>query len=113
MDTCITKRKQTRERITRNRDKAARQIENLFFEVSRTVQSPEMLASWVAWFRRLHIPCAIAKTEGGYTLWRKGKEAGGKRSKAPSVPMTIVCSFGLTARELNLMIVKQQEKPSV
>ena len=79
MDTVINKKEQTREGTARNRRDAADQNESLFFEMSRPVQSPEMLRGWVEWFRRLHIPCAIAKTEGGYTLWRKGKEVGRKR----------------------------------
>jgi len=50
-----------------------------FFVVSKVVESPEMLQGWVEWFRKLNIPCAIEKRRGGgYTLWRKGEEVGGK-----------------------------------
>ena len=78
--------------------------------MSRPVESPEMLKSWVEWFRRLHIPCAIARTEAGYTLWRKGKEVGRRRSKVPCVPVDIVYAFGFTPRELNLLKEIQQER---
>ncbi len=109
MDSCITKKEQTREGMARNRREATRHIGNLFFEMSRPVESPEMLKSWVEWFRRLHIPCAIARTEAGYTLWRKGKEVGRRRSKVPYVPTDIVYSFGFTASELNLLKEIEQE----
>ena len=112
METAIAKREQTQEGTTENRRKAADQIKGLFFEMSREVESPEMLKSWVEWFRRLHIPCAIAKTEGGYILWRKGTEVGRKRSKVPSVltKENIIFSIGLTARDLALLKEKQQEE---
>jgi hypothetical protein len=111
MDTVINKKEQTRERTARNRREAADQNESLFFEMSEIVESPEMLKSWVEWFRRLHIPCAIAKTEGGYTLWRKGREVGRKRSSVRSflTKENIVFSIGVTARELNLLKEIQQE----
>jgi hypothetical protein len=96
----------------RNCSGATGQHENPFFEMSRVVESPGMLMSWVEWFRRLHIPCAIAKTDGGYTLWRKGTEVGQKKSKVPPVLIkeNIVFSFGLTGRELNLLEEKEQEE---
>ena len=89
----------------RSCSRTTRQHENLFFEMSRVVESPEMLMSWVEWFQGLHIPCIIAKTDGGYTLWRKGTEVGRKRSKVPPVLIkeNIVVSFGLAGRELNLL----------
>jgi len=33
-----------------------------FFEVSKIVESPDMLKGWVEWFKRLNIPCAVMKT---------------------------------------------------
>jgi hypothetical protein len=112
MDSCVTEQEQARKGTARKRREATRQTENLFFEMSRPVESPEMLKSWVEWFRRLHIPCAIAKTEGGYTLWRKGKEVGRRRSKAPVllIKENIIFSFGLTARELDLLKEQQQAR---
>ncbi|HME44545.1 MAG TPA: hypothetical protein VKF36_15755 [Syntrophorhabdales bacterium] len=110
MDSCTARKEKTGRGMTRNRREATRGVGNLFFEMSRPVESPEMLKSWVEWFRRLHIPCAIARTEAGYTLWRKGKEVGRKRSKVPCVPMDIVCSFGFTPRELNLLKEIQQQR---
>ncbi len=47
-----------------------------FFEISKVVESPEMLQSWVDWFGRLNIPCVITRTNAGYTLWREGVEVG-------------------------------------
>ncbi len=85
MDTNISEKEQIWEGTPRNCSETRRQHEKPFFEMSRVVESPEMLKSWVEWFRRLHIPCAIAKTDGGYTLWRKGTEVGRRRSKTPSV----------------------------
>jgi hypothetical protein len=56
-----------------------RRLRTGFFVVSKVVESPEMLQGWVEWFRKLNIPCAIEKRRGGgYTLWRKGEEVGGK-----------------------------------
>jgi hypothetical protein len=56
-----------------------RQLRSGFFVVSKVVESPEMLQGWVEWFRKLNIPCAIEKRRGGgYTLWRRGEEVGGK-----------------------------------
>ena len=110
MDSCTTRKEKTGRGMARNRREATRRVGNLFFEVSRAVESPEMLRSWVEWFRRLHIPCASARTEAGYTLWRKGKEVGRRRSKIPCVPMDIICSFGFTPRELNLLKEIQQER---
>ena len=83
MDSCITKKEQTREGMARNRREATRRVGNLFFEMSRPVESPEMLKSWVEWFRRLHIPCAIARTEAGYTLWER--EGGGTKEVESSI----------------------------
>ena len=111
MDTDINKKEQTREETARNRREAACQNENLFFEMSKVMGSPEMLKSWVEWFRRLHIPCAIAKTDGGYTLWRKGEEVGRKTSEVPPVLINknIVYSFCLAGREPNLLKQRQRE----
>jgi hypothetical protein len=51
--------------------------ENSFFEVSKVVESLEMLEPWVGWFQRLDIPCVIEKRRHGYILWRRGVETGG------------------------------------
>jgi hypothetical protein len=59
----------------------ARQRDSGFFEVSKVVESPEMLEPWVGWFQRLDIPCVIEKRRHGYILWRKGVEIGGKEPK--------------------------------
>jgi hypothetical protein len=32
-----------------------------FFEMSKVVDSPEMLHSWVEWFKSLNIPCLVVK----------------------------------------------------
>ena len=71
--------------------------ENLFFEVSKKVESAEMLQGWFEWFRRLNIPCAITKSPEGYALWRQGEEVGRMRSKKQPelIRQHIVCSFGL------------------
>ncbi len=68
-----------------------------FFEVSKKVESPDMLRGWVEWFKRLNIPCAVMKTRRGYVLWRKGEEVGRIRSKNPSqlIAKNIIYSFGL------------------
>ncbi len=112
MDTNISKKEQIRKERARHDSGATRQNGKLFFEMSKVVESPEMLKGWVEWFRRLHIPCAIAKTDGGYTLWRKGVEVGRKRSEALSVLIkkNIVYSCGLAGRELNLLKEEQQEE---
>jgi hypothetical protein len=55
----------------------AEETENLFFEVSKVVESREMLDPWVGWFQQLDIPCVIEKRRHGYILWRKGVETGG------------------------------------
>jgi len=110
MNTDITKKEQTRKEMATNRQEVARTIENLFFEMSRPVESPGMLKSWIDWFQRLHIPCAIARTEAGYTLWRKGKEVGPKTSKVASMRIDFVYSCGLTPRELNLLKEIEQEE---
>jgi hypothetical protein len=68
-----------------------------FFEVSKVVSSPDMLKSWVEWFKKLNIPCAVMKTGGGYVLLRKGEEVGRSRAKTSSelTAKNIVYSFGL------------------
>ncbi len=68
-----------------------------FFEVSKIVESPDMLKGWVEWFKKLNIPCAVMKTGGGYVLLRKGKEVGRTRSKNSSglIAQNIVYSFGI------------------
>jgi hypothetical protein len=111
MNTDSSKKEQIWKGTPRNCARTTRQHENLFFEMSRVVESPGMLMSWVEWFRRLRIPCAIAKADEGYTLWRKGTEVGRKRSKVPPVLIrkNIVFSFGLTGRELNLLEEKEQQ----
>ncbi len=70
---------------------------NEFFEVSKTVDSPEMLQGWIAWFRQLGIPCLVVKRRSGYSLWRKGREAGIDESKRPAIPETgkIVFAYGV------------------
>ena len=100
MDTDIAEKGQPLERMATVRQKGSPRSEILFFEMSRPVESPEMLRSWVEWFQRLHIPCAIARTQEGYTLWRKGREAGRRRSKIPSVNAKFIYLSGLTPREL-------------
>ncbi len=70
--------------------------QDTFFEVSKVVESPEMLQTWFEWFKRLSIPCAIAKVSGGYTLWRKGEEIGRTRAKVGVLKRkNIVYSFGV------------------
>ncbi len=68
-----------------------------FFEISKLVESPDMLRGWVEWFRRLNIPCLIEKRKAGYALWRKGDEVGRDRSKGPAAPNTrnIIYSFAV------------------
>ena len=61
-----------------------REIPKGFFEMSKIVDSPEMLEGWVEWFSELDIPCAIVRGPEGFTLWRKGKEVGVKTSAASS-----------------------------
>ena len=84
-------KKVRRSNVTDGRD------ENLFFEVSKKVESVEMLQGWFEWFRRLNIPCAITKSPAGYALWRQGEEVGRMRSKKQPelIRQHIVCSFGL------------------
>jgi hypothetical protein len=75
------------------KDKGA---EEAFFEVSKVVESPEMLNGWIEWFKRLNIPCFVTKKAGGYTLWRKGEEVGRPRAKAEGLRMKdIVYAFGV------------------
>jgi len=91
MDTTRTLTKARKKRVTGDRD------ENPFFEISKTVESPEMLQGWFEWFRGLNIPCAITKSRQGYALWRQGEEVGRMRSNSrPELTKElIVCSFGL------------------
>jgi hypothetical protein len=112
MNTDSSKKEQVSKGTPRNCSEARRQCENLFFEMSRVVESPGMLMSWVEWFRKLGIPCAIAKTNEGYTLWRKGTEVGRKKSKIPPalIEENIVFSVGLTGRDLDLLKEKEQER---
>jgi hypothetical protein len=72
-----------------------------FFRVSKVVGSAEMLDSWVAWFRRLNIPCAITKGSGGYSLWRSGEEIGGEEpiGLKELTAKKIVYSFGILCAE--------------
>ena len=74
-----------------------------FFRVSKVVGSADMLDSWVAWFRRLNIPCAITKASGGYSLWRSGEEIGGEGEEPIGLKeltaKKIVYSFGVLAAE--------------
>jgi hypothetical protein len=75
-----------------------------FFEVSKVVESPEMLRGWVEWFKGRNIPCLIEKRKAGYALWRKGNEAGRDRTKSPSRPRRekIVYSFAICANNVLL-----------
>jgi hypothetical protein len=109
MPVCITNDKKETCMNSCSIKKEKPRIKNLFFEMSRPVESPEMLKGWVDWFRGLHIPCAIARTEAGYTLWRRGKEVGRRRSKVSSVCTDFVYSFGLSPRELKLLKELPQE----
>jgi len=88
------------------------QDRDVFFRISRPVESPDMLRSWVEWFQGLHIPCVITRTEEGYTLWRKGKEVGRKKSTVSSVlpRESIISSFGLSTGELDLVNDTQQRQ---
>jgi hypothetical protein len=53
-----------------------------YFEVSKLVESPEMLRGWIDWFTRHDIPCFIEKRRSSkYVLWRKGMEVGAKGCK--------------------------------
>lgn len=81
----------------RKKNAAGDRDENLFFEVSKKVESMEMLKGWFEWFKRLNIPCAITKSPEGYALWRQGEEVGRTKSKKQPEFITqhIVCSFGL------------------
>jgi hypothetical protein len=73
-----------------------RETQEAFFEVSKVVETPEMLQTWVEWFKRLNIPCAVARVSGGYTLWRKGEEIGRTRAKVSALKRkNIVYSFGV------------------
>jgi hypothetical protein len=80
------------------------QSSNRFFRVSKVVGSADMLDSWVAWFRRLNIPCAITKGGGGYSLWRSGEEIGAEEQEEPIglkelKAKKIVYSFGIAAAD--------------
>ena len=73
MNTDISKKERTWKETPRNCSEGTRRDEHLFFEMSRVVESPEMLMSWVEWFRRLHIPCAVAQEGEGPTDIDKGE----------------------------------------
>ena len=73
-DLAETIREEEREHARSDRE---RKSDSLFFEVSKVVESREMLDPWVGWFQRLEIPCVIEKRRHGYILWRKGVETGG------------------------------------
>jgi hypothetical protein len=89
--------KQTRERPGAARDEDEGRDHTPFFEVSKIVESPDMLKGWVEWFKGLNIPCAVVKAGSGYVLMRKGKEVGRTRSKTSSELITnnIIYSYGL------------------
>ncbi|MGA3173934.1 MAG: hypothetical protein ABSE25_05830 [Syntrophorhabdales bacterium] len=86
-----------RKSVEENRFEEEHDHQPPFFAISKTVESPEMLKSWIEWFRRLNIPCAITKTCGGYVLWRKGEEIGRTRSRAVSrlIKKDVIYSFGV------------------
>ena len=90
-------RKQIEERTGVAHDEDERRDHTPFFEVSKIVESPDMLKGWVEWFKRLNIPCAVVKAGSGYVLLRKGKEVGRSRSKTTPELITnnIIYSFGL------------------
>jgi hypothetical protein len=97
MGTSDSERKQRQERTGAARAEGERRDHAPFFEVSKIVESPDMLKGWVEWFKKLNIPCAVMKTGRGYVLWRKGKEVGRTRAKNSSelIVNNIVYSFGL------------------
>ena len=97
MGTRKVARKQIREHAGVGRAEDERRDHTPFFEVSKKVESPDMLKGWVEWFERLNIPCAVMKTRRGYVLWRKGEEVGRTRAKTSSelVAKNIIYSFGL------------------
>jgi hypothetical protein len=97
MGTSDGERKQIGERAGVARAGHKRRGHTPFFEVSKIVESPDMLKGWVEWFKRLNIPCAVMKTGSGYVLWRKGEEVGRTRSKNSSelIAKNIIYSFGL------------------
>jgi hypothetical protein len=86
----------TTEKRTASEDPAHDSL-NGFFEISKIVESPDMLQCWVAWFKKLKIPCVIEKRKTGYALWRKGNEAGRDKSKGPLAPNAhnIIYSFAV------------------
>ncbi len=82
--------------VDQNAPDKGKEAEGAFFEVSKVVESPEMLTGWIEWFKRLNIPCAVTKKAGGYTLWRKGEEVGRPRAKVEGLRMKdIVYAFGV------------------
>jgi hypothetical protein len=97
MGTSNVARKQILERAGVARAEDERRDHTPFFEVSKKVESPDMLKSWVEWFKRLNIPCAVMKTRRGYVLLRKGEEVGRTRAKKSSqmIAKDIIYSFGL------------------
>ncbi len=97
MGTGNTARRQVEQRAEAARAGDERPDHTPFFEVSKIVESPDMLKSWVEWFERLNIPCAVMKTRRGYVLWRKGEEVGRTRSKSSSelTAKNIIYSFGV------------------
>jgi hypothetical protein len=97
MGTSDGERKQIRERTGAASAESERRDHTPFFEVSKIVESPDMLKGWVEWFKGLNIPCAVVKAGSGYVLLRKGEEVGRTRSKNSSelIMNNIVYSFGL------------------
>lgn len=90
---CGARRRETKRKATHDE---RQETHEAFFEVSKVVASPDMLRTWIEWFKGLNIPCAIARVSGGYTLWRKGEEIGRTRAKATVLKRkNIVYSFGL------------------
>ena len=97
MGTSSVARKQSRQRAEEARAEDESRDHTPFFEVSKKVESPDMLKGWVEWFKRLNIPCVVMKTRRGYVLLRKGEEVGRTRSKKSSqmIAKNIIYSFGL------------------
>ena len=97
MGTNNVARKQIQERAGVARAEDGHRDHTPFFEVSKKVESPDMLKGWVEWFKRLNIPCVVMKTRRGYVLLRKGEEVGRTRSKKSSqmIAKNIIYSFGL------------------
>ena len=97
MGTSNVAREELQQRPGEARAEDERRDHTPFFEVSKKVESPDMLKGWVEWFKRLNIPCAVMKTRRGYVLLRKGEEVGRTRSKNSSqmIAKDIIYSFGL------------------